>query len=430
MDEPAVDKVPTCRDRFLLKNAAHIAVIGGGPAGLRAAELAAQGGASVTVYDAMRSVGRKLLVAGKSGLNLTFASDFEDFLEQYRGTDFPVDLWRSILAEFDSTALRNWAADLGIETFVARSGKVFPVPVDGKIRAAPLLRRWIEKLRRLGVVFKTRHRWTGFDREGRITFRHGDQIVTRQHDVVILALGGASWPQTGSDGSWVEILENCGVKISPLTAANCGWEVDWPPALRDEAEGLPVKNLLLRIGDGSMNRRGELMITGYGLEGGPIYHLGPALRSMSEPEVVLDFKPDRSIEELVRRMGATKRNFVREARRRWKLDPATAALLKYLPDRGPWRSAEKLAREVKHCRIPLVRPRPITEAISTAGGVAWSEVDDGLMLKKLPGVFVAGEMLDWEAPTGGYLLQGCFASGDRAGHAAVGFAREGMGKKL
>lgn len=379
-----------------------------------------EGGASVTVYDAMRSVGRKFLVAGKSGLNLTNAEDFETFLGRYRGGDLPIDLWRSILTDFDNHALREWAGNLGIETFAAKSGKVFPSPIDGTIRAAPLLRRWIEKLRHLGVVFKTQHRWIGFDGDRQLVFTNDGHSITHSHDNIILALGGASWPQTGSDGSWVDVLEGSGVKISPLTAANCGWEVDWSPALLNEAEGLPLKNLLLASGDGTMTRRGELMITRYGLEGGPIYHLGPTLRSMSAPEIVIDFKPDRSVEELVSRMGAVKRNFVREARRRWKLDPGTAALLKHLPDRGPWKSAEQIAREVKQCRVPLTGPRPITEAISTGGGVAWSEVDDQLMLKKLPGVFVAGEMLDWEAPTGGYLLQGCFATGNRAGRAALG----------
>jgi uncharacterized flavoprotein (TIGR03862 family) len=369
----------------------------------------------------MRSVGRKFLVAGKSGLNLTNAAGFEEFMAQYRGTDFPVDLWRSILANFDNTALRNWAAELGIDTFAAKSGKVFPVPVDGKIRAAPLLRRWIEKLRRLGVIFQTRHRWIGFDYENRITFQHDDDAVTRRHDAVVLALGGGSWPQTGSDGSWVEILEGHGMQISPLTAANCGWEVDWPPALLNEAEGLPLKNLLLASSDQSMSQRGELMITRYGLEGGPIYHVGPALRSMPAPEIVIDFKPDFSLEELVSRMGAVKRNFVREARRRWKLDPGTAALLKHLPDRGPWKSAEQLSQEVKHCRISLTHPRPIAEAISSAGGVDWSELDENLMLNRMPGVFVVGEMLDWEAPTGGYLLQGCFATGDWAGRAVAAY---------
>lgn len=365
----------------------------------------------------MRSVGRKFLVAGKSGLNLTNNENFDTFVKKYSGTNLPADRWRTILAEFDNQALRDWAAGLGIDTFVASSGKVFPTPVNGTIKAAPLLRRWIERLRTLGVIFKTNHRWTGLGPDNQLIFRHGDQTVTRQHHSVILALGGASWPQTGSNGHWTEILSQHDIDVTPLTPANCGWETDWPELLLNEAEGLPLKNLSLAAGDAS--RRGELVITRYGLEGGPIYRLGPAIRSLPEPHVIIDFKPEMTIDDLITRMGAVKRNFIREARRRWKLDPATCAILKHLPDRGPWKSTEQLAREVKHCHIPLTRPRPIAEAISSAGGICWHELDKGLMIKKLPGVFVAGEMIDWEAPTGGYLLQACFATGTRAGRAAA-----------
>lgn len=400
-----------------MKTSGNIAVVGGGPAGLRAAEVAATAGARVTVYEAMRSVGRKFLVAGKSGLNLTNDEDWEAFLMRYSGTEFPVLLWKEILSDFDNRAIRQWASGLGIETFVASSGKVFPVPVSGTIKAAPLLRRWVERLRALGVSFQTGHRWAEIDAAGNLTFRHGTDRVNPQHDATILALGGASWPQTGSTGTWVEILNSKGIEVTPLSSANCGWEVDWPNELLAEAEGLPLKNLELFAGGTS--RRGELVITRYGLEGGPVYHLGPALRALAVPELVVDFKPDLTVEELTERLGPVKRNFVREAGRRWKLDPAVGALLKYLPDRGPWKSAEQLAREVKRCRIPLTGPRPIAEAISSAGGVSWSELDEGLMLKKIPGVFVAGEMIDWDAPTGGYLMQGCFATGSRAGKSAI-----------
>ncbi len=294
---------------------------------------------------------------------------------------------------------------------------MFPAPVNGTIKAAPLLRRWVERLRELEVKFQTNHHWAGLGPDNQLIFQHGTDTITKSHDRIILALGGASWPETGSTGHWVNLLENQGIKIRQLTSANSGWEVDWPEPILEEAEGQPLKNLELHAGN--EKRRGELVITRYGLEGGPIYHLGPQLRSMDQPEVIIDFKPDLSIAELVDRLGKVQRNFVREARRRWKLDPGTAALLKHLPDRGPWKSAEQLAREVKHCRIPLNQPRPVTEAISSAGGVCWSELDDNLMLKKLPGVFVAGEMIDWEAPTGGYLLQACFATGTRVGKAAL-----------
>lgn len=408
--------------RFIMSSASssssprlRVAVIGGGPAGLRAAEVAAQGGADVTVYDAMRSVGRKFLVAGKSGLNLTNGEAIDGFLEKYSGNDLPIDLWSGILRGFDNDALREWAAGLGVETFVASSGKVFPSPVNGTIKAAPLLRRWLDRLRSLGVTFMTSHQWTGFAEDGGLTFVHHGETVHVHHDSVVLALGGASWPKTGSTGAWTEILASHGVDVIPLTAANCGWETHWLDGVVAEADGLPIKNAVFSA-DG-MARRGEAVVTRYGLEGGPIYRLGPALRSMAPTDrcLTIDFKPDHTIDQLVAKIGAVKRNFVRQARRRWKLDPATCALLKYLPDRGPWRSVDQLAAEVKCCRIPVSEPRPIADAISSAGGVAWHELDENLMLKKLPNVFVAGEMIDWEAPTGGYLLQGCFASGTHVG---------------
>ena len=400
-----------------LSSRQDIAIIGGGPAGLRAAEVAAEAGARVTLYDAKPSVGRKFLVAGKSGLNLTNGEDWSSFLTRYHGTALPTESWNRILSDFDNEDLRRWAADLSIKTYVASSGKVFPAPVNGTIKAAPLLRRWVKRLRELGVKFQTKHHWAGLGTDNQLIFQHGPDTITKSHDRIILALGGASWPETGSTGHWVNLLENQGIKVRSLTSANSGWEVDWPEPILEEAEGLPLKNLELHAGN--EKRRGELVITRYGLEGGPIYHLGPQLRSMDQPEVIIDFKPDLSTAELVDRFGKIQRNFIREARRRWKLDQGTAALLKHLPDRGPWKTAEQLAGEVKEGRIPLKQPRPVTEAISSAGGVRWNELDDNLMLKKLPGVFVAGEMIDWEAPTGGYLLQACFATGTRVGKTAL-----------
>ena len=391
----------------------NIAIIGGGPAGLHAAEVAAKLGARVDLYDAMPSVGRKFLVAGKSGLNLTHDEPLESFLDRYPGGDIPRQQWREIIQSFDNHALRKWALDLGIETFVASSGKVFPSPDKGSIKAAPLLRNWIKSLRDLGVNFHTRHTWTAFKKPNQLTFSHQGTEVSAKPDATILALGGASWPQTGSTASWVDILKDHDISITPLTSANCGWQVTWPSALLKEAEGLPLKNLL--VSSGNSSRHGELVITRDGLEGGPIYHLGPYIRQQQDPHVVIDFKPSLSHTELVSRMGKVKRNFVREARRRWNLDPATCAILKHMPDRGPWQSVEQLAREVKNCSIPLTGPRPIAEAISSAGGVSWAELDHCLMLKKTPSLYVAGEMIDWEAPTGGYLMQACLAT---AAHAA------------
>lgn len=382
-----------------------------------AAEVAAKHGARVDLYDAMPSVGRKFLVAGKSGLNLTHDENLDRFLARYSGKELPNELWRKIIAAFDNTKLRKWASELGIDTFVASSGKVFPSPDNGSIKAAPLLRRWIKQLRQLGVTFHTRHRWIGLNNPQQLTFEHQDQIVCANPDITILALGGASWPQTGSDGHWTELLTRHGINITPLTSANCGWGVDWPPELLENAEGMPLKNLVLKAG--SESRHGELVITRHGLEGGPLYHLGPCIRGLQHAQIEIDFKPDLSADELVKRMGKVRRNFVREARRRWKLDPATCAILKHMPGRGPWKSVRQLAKEVKHCRIPLTKPRPIEETISSAGGVCWEELDDSLMLKKLPSIHVAGEMIDWEAPTGGYLMQACLATGAYAAHKAL-----------
>ena len=363
--------------RTTLNTNQHIAVIGGGPAGLRAAEVAAEAGAQVTVYDAMPSVGRKFLIAGKSGLNLTNDEAWVSFLEKYDSSSLPQDLWYGILNGFDNQSLRAWAAGLGVETFVASSGKVFPKPIGGVIRAAPLLRRWIEKLRTQHVIFKTRHLWQGFDTDQNPVFEHRSERLTEQHHAVILALGGASWPRTGSDGKWTAVLESHGVQITSLQPANCGWEVDGPTEVIEDAEGLPMKNLLLSAGNST--RRGELVITRYGLEGGPIYRLGPAIRAQEAPHIIIDFKPDMTHAELITKMGKVRRNFVREARRRCKLDAATCALLKHLPERGPWKTTDQLVHEIKHCRIDLTGTRPLDEAISTAGGVAWNELDENLM---------------------------------------------------
>lgn len=388
-----------------------IAVIGGGPAGLRAAEVAAESGAQVTLYEAKRSVGRKFLVAGKSGLNLTNGTSFPEFLDFYDGPELP-PFFLKALESFDNEQLRSWAGELGVETYEASSKKVFPVG----LKAAPLLRRWIEKLRRLGVDFNVRHRLTRIElTQGvRLSFEHDETVLTKNHDAAILALGGGSWPSTGSDGKWVKILEKLNLSISPLTAANCGWEADWPQPLLEEAEGLPLKNMVVRCGDAE--RQGELVITRYGLEGGPIYRLGPAIRAQEKAHIVLDLKPTFSVDQLVRKMESAKRNLLNEARLRWKLSPAALAILKHLY--GPFEDVPTLAHCVKNCRIPLTQPRPIEEAISSAGGVQWPELHSDFSLKSHPQVFLAGEMLDWEAPTGGFLLQAAFATGSAAGIAA------------
>ncbi len=377
--------------------------------------MAAAGGASVTLFDAKPSVGRKFLVAGRGGLNLTHAEPRERFVTRYTGPEQPPELWASLLADFDAEALRQWAADLGVETFAATSGRVYP----RELKAAPLLRRWVQRLRADGVKFALRHRWTGLrpGAQWQIDFQVEGEARTVEADAVILALGGGSWPETGSDGAWTSALEKQGVSVAPLMAANCGWEISWPVALLAQAEGKPLKNITASAGE--TTAAGELLVTKYGLEGGVIYQLGSALRALPEPEIVIDFKPAHTIEQLVKKLGNCPRNFLAEARSRWKLSDAAFAILEHLPGQIPFTSAESLAATVKNCVLKLTRPRPLAEAISSAGGVRWRELDATLMVRQLPGIFVAGEMIDWDAPTGGYLMQGCFATGTRAAHSAL-----------
>jgi hypothetical protein len=385
----------------------HIAIIGGGPAGLRAAEVAAAGGAQVTLFDGKASVGRKFLVAGRGGLNLTHDEPREGFIARYSG---PRERWTSLITDFDAEALRTWAAELGVETFAASTGRVYPRALKG----APLLRRWVQRLRQLGVHFEMNHRWCGLRRGEGYQLAFQVESVTKRYeaDCVILALGGGSWPETGSTGGWMPILREFGVEIAPFAPANCGWEAAWPPELLAAAEGQPLKNIVVRAGE--TEARGELMITRYGLEGGAIYQVGPALRALASPRLDIDLKPANTIAQLVAKLGPLRRNFLMEAKSRWRLSDAAHAVLALGVGHTEITSAESLAAIAKQCPIALTGPRPIAEAISSAGGVRWSELDEFLMLTRLPGVFLAGEMIDWEAPTGGYLLQGCFATGTRA----------------
>lgn len=396
-------------DPFTVKK---IAVIGGGPAGLRAAETAARAGASVTLFEAKPSAGRKLLVAGRGGLNLTNGEDLSRFVTRYHGPGQPPDFWPRLLSSFNPGDLRDWAAGLGIETFEQRTGRVYP----REMKAAPLLRRWVERLRGLGVVFETNHRWAGLvpGDPHALEFSSYGETRTSCADAVVLALGGASWPVTGSDGGWVPVLEGLGIGVNPLLPANCGWETPWPAEVLAAAEGQPLKNLVVRAGESEA--KGELMVTAYGLEGGAIYQLGPALRAMREPLLHIDLKPGFSSGELLRKMESVRGDPASACRERWKLSPAAHAIL--CRDLPPGTPVEELAARAKACPVPLTAPRPIAEAISSAGGIRWDELDESLMLKKIPGVFVAGEMIDWEAPTGGYLMQGCFATGTLAGSAA------------
>ena len=395
----------------------RIAIIGGGPAGMRAAEVAALDGAAVTLFDAKASVGRKFLVAGRGGLNLTRDEPRERFASHYAGPSQPAGLWESLIAGFDSNALRDWAAGLGVETFAASTGRVYP----RELKAAPLLRRWVQRLRQLGVSFAMHHRWTDLKPGPPLQLDFQTPSGQRLHeaDALILALGGGSWPETGSDGAWTSIVERLGVGVAPLQPANCGWEIAWPSSVLAKAEGQPVKNIVVRAG--TAEARGELLVTRHGLEGGAIYQLGPALRAMREPAVTIDFKPTMEAAQLLAKLGAVKDGFLAEARARWRLGDAAHAIL---ASRETFSSAESLAKEVKNFALRLKGPRPLDEAISSAGGVRWGELDGGLMLRRLPGVFLAGEMIDWEAPTGGYLIQGCFATGNHAARSALEWLRQ------
>lgn len=391
-----------------------VLIIGGGPAGLRAAEVANAAGTRVIVCDAQRSVGRKFLVAGRGGLNLTHGEPVENFPARY--VDEP-ERWRDLLGEFGPGDLRAWAAELGVETYVGTSGRVFP---RGQ-KAAGLLRAWLRRLRASGVQFRTGSRFVGLTRKAghwQAEFQIAGERLLLTADAIVLALGGASWPETGSDGTWPAILAAYGVDIAPWQPANCGWEVDWPTELLARAEGLPLKNLTVRAGDESVS--GELLITRHGLEGGAIYRLGRTLRSMTEPRLTIDFKPQLTVETLRNRI--IELSHAGDWFRAWKLSAGAIALLETISpnDRN---DREQIIGRVKNFTLQLRRPRPIAEAISSAGGVRWSELNENLMVRKLPGIFVAGEMIDWEAPTGGYLLQGCFATGTRAGRAAAAHNR-------
>jgi len=387
-----------------------VLVIGGGPAGLRAAEVANAAGAGITICDAQRSVGRKFLVAGRGGLNLTHGEPVENFPARY--VDEP-ERWRDLLREFGPAELRAWAMDLGVETYVGTSGRIFP---RGQ-KAAGLLRAWVRRLRSSGVQFRMGSRFLGLMREGkgwRAEFQTDGEKFSLAADAIVLALGGASWPETGSDGTWPAVLATHGIDITPWQPANCGWEVDWPAELLARAEGLPLKNLTVRAGEESIS--GELLITRNGLEGGAIYRLGRTLRSMAQPRLAIDFKPQLTVETMRERI--VNLQTTGEWFRAWKLSPAATALLETMAPNDPV-NREQVIAHVKDFTVALRGPRPMAEAISSAGGVAWRELDPTLMLRKLPGIFVAGEMVDWEAPTGGYLLQGCFATATRAGHAAA-----------
>lgn len=381
----------------------QIAIIGAGPAGLIAAERLAQAGHCVTVYDRMASPARKFLLAGRGGLNLTHSEPLDRFVRRYRDA---ADWLAPALDAFPPQALRDWADGLGADTFVGSSGRVFPKA----LKASPLLRAWLARLDTLGVSFRPRMRWLGFD-DGALVFDGPQGTEQVRAQATLLALGGASWPRLGSDGSWVDILAGRGVAVAPLRPANGGFRVAWSDYLIARFAGTPLKRIALSFGGESV--AGEAMIDRAGIEGGAIYALSSRLREAilrdGAAELAVNLRPDLDVGALTaklakRRKGETLSNHLRKA----GLSPVAIALLREggaLPD-----TPEALAQRIKDVRLRLEGLFPLERAISTAGGIARDEIDGGFMLKRIPGVFVAGEMLDWEAPTGGYLLQGCFAT--------------------
>jgi uncharacterized flavoprotein (TIGR03862 family) len=394
-----------------------VAVIGGGPAGLMAAESLAAGGATVTVYDRMPSLGRKFLLAGRGGLNLTHSEELARFLQRYGRAE---DKLRPAIETLPPDAIRGWAEALGQATYVGSSGRVFPVAM----KASPLLRAWLGRLADMGVEFRTRRRWIGWDGEGRLIFEASGKGEIVAADATVLALGGASWPRLGSTGDWTELLARKGVAVSPLVPSNCGFLVDWSEAFRRRFEGQPLKRVAVSIGGAGV--RGEALITARGIEGGAVYALSARLReaiaNAGTAETTIDLRPDVSLADLAARLARPrgKQSLSTFLRKAANLAPVEIGLLHEAAHAGlSSMSPMTLAALVKSVSLRLTGVAPIDTAISTAGGVAWDAVDAHLMLHRLPGVFVAGEMLDWEAPTGGYLLQACLATGALAARGAL-----------
>ncbi len=396
--------------------AAPCVVVGAGPAGLMAGETMARAGRRVVLYDASASPARKFLLAGRGGLNLTHDEPIETFMTRYGAA---AERLRPAIEAFPPRVMRDWSAELGEETFVGTSGRVFPK----SFKATPLLRAWLRRLGELGVTLRLRSRFLGFDEDGALSFAGSSGEESLKPGAVVLALGGASWPRLGADGGWVEPFRAAGIEVAPLKPANCGFVVDWSPRIRGAFGGAPFKSIALSHGGARV--RGEAVVTTAGIEGGAVYALSASLREAIAAEgfaaLAVDFKPDLSeaalAARLIRKAGQSVSTFLRKSA---GLEPVAIALLREagpLPD-----DFEALSRRIKRCELRLVGTAPIARAISTAGGVAWSELDADFMLVKRPSVFVAGEMIDWEAPTGGYLLQAAFATGAAAGRAAASWA--------
>ncbi|MBR2117537.1 MAG: TIGR03862 family flavoprotein [Pseudomonadota bacterium] len=402
----------------------NIAVIGAGPAGLMAAEILSADGARVTIYDRMPSVGRKFLLAGRGGLNLTHSEPFDAFLARYREA---APHLRAAIEAFPPEALRAWSEALGQPTFVGSSGRVFPQAM----KASPLLRAWLRRLDQSGVRLALRHRWTGWNANGELLFETPEGLASVKPDATVIALGGASWPKLGADGGWIDSFKARGIEIAPLRSANSGFRVGWSDLFRDRFEGQPLKGVALSFGGETV--RGEATITRDGIEGGAIYALSAPLRDavLAHGEAVLHvaLRPDLAKPDLITRVSAPRRkqSMSTYLRKAVGLSPVAIGLLQEAAIAAGLNlsamDSETLATFINAVPIKLTGVAPIERAISTAGGIAFNEIDAHYMLRKLPGVFVAGEMLDWEAPTGGYLLQACFATGAAAGLGALEYLK-------
>jgi uncharacterized flavoprotein (TIGR03862 family) len=401
-----------------------VTIIGGGPAGLMAAEVISAQRVNVDVFDAMPSLGRKFLMAGKSGLNITHSEPFEQFASRYGSRRTQIE---PLLKTFGPQELRQWVHGLGIETFVGTSGRVFPVGM----KASPLLRAWLKRLTESGVSFYLRHKWKGFasvapggvpTEDGGLSLLkfdtpEGEKSIAS--DATVLALGGGSWSRLGSDGAWVPWLEQAGVRVERLKPSNCGFDVNWSPHFRERFDGYPIKSVVLSFD--SFRQQGEFIVTKEGVEGGLIYAASALIRdeiyANGKAIISLDMAPDRSLEWLNEKLSKPRgsRTIASHLEKTVGIKGVKAGLLREFLSKEDFANAERLASFIKDLPVPLIAPRPLDEAISTAGGVLFESLDEHLMIRSMPGVFCAGEMLDWEAPTGGYLLTACFASGYTAG---------------
>ncbi|TJZ77602.1 TIGR03862 family flavoprotein [Chitiniphilus eburneus] len=399
----------------------RVIVVGGGPAGLMATETLLAGGARVDVYDAMPSLGRKFLLAGVGGMNITHSEALEPFLDRYGAGRAALE---PAIRAFDPPQLRAWIHGLGVETFVGSSGRVFP----REMKAAPLLRAWLHRLKQHGAALHVRHRWLGWSADGALRFATPDGDMAAQADAVVLALGGASWKKLGSDGAWVPWLTARGVAVSPLQPSNCGFDVGWSDFFAQKFAGAPLKAVYLTFTDAqgqSHRRQGEFVVTQGGVEGSLIYAFSARLRDeitrSGQARIEIDLLPGRDLARIEAELRAPRGadSMANHLRRKLGLEGVKAGLLRECTPKATFDDPATLAAAIKALPIVLRAPRPIDEAISSAGGIAFAGLDHNLMLRAAPGVFCAGEMLDWEAPTGGYLLTACFATGRAAGQGAL-----------